>query len=261
MRTDRLADRRRPHRAALLPFLVAAVLAGCSGGSGDRDPTMGFISSEPGEGGTEVEKLDVNGDKRPDIWRHYVRGTGPEGRPQKLLVRKDIDLNFDGDVDIRIHLDEQGVVTKEEFDLDFDGRIDMVASYEEGVLVTQSMDEGFDGTVDVWRYFEGGTLARKERDNDHDGSVDVWEYYEEGRLIRIGRDIDRDGRPEMFEEATPEDGAKEPATLPEGEEPPAADEEEPPKADEPPATEEEAPPPAEEPEGKGGEGEAEDGSE
>jgi hypothetical protein len=244
MRTIRFRDARSALRPLLLWTLCAAVGAGAAGCAGDgvrRDPNLGFISTEVGEGGTEVEKLDVNGDGRPDIWRHFALVEGPEGRPQRLLVRKEIDLNFDGEVDIRIHLSPAGTVTKEEFDLDFDGRIDMVAEYEDGVLVTQSMDEGFDGTVDVWRYFEGGALVRKERDSDHDGRVDVWEYYQDGRLIRIGRDVDRDGRPEMFEEATPDGGEGAAA----GEDAPPAAAEEPAPAEETPAAAVE-PAPAEE---------------
>ena len=188
--------------ARALPLLLCG-LAACSGVD-DRDgPALGFIGVEPGADGTYVEKLDVNGDHRVDVWRHY-RDAEPaaEGeKPQRVLFKKEVDLNFDGRPDLAIELDDQGALLREEFDLDFDRRIDMITEYKEGVLYRQIMDDGFDGTIDVWRYFEEGRLVRKERDQDGDGVVDLWEYYEQGKLIRTGRDLDRDGRPELFEEA------------------------------------------------------------
>ena len=178
-------------------------LAACSGADSSDGPALGFIGVEPGADGTYVEKLDINGDRRVDVWRHYRDGPPAEGggKPQRILFRKEVDLNFDGRPDLSIELDDQGALLREEFDLDFDRRIDMVTEYRDGVLWRQIMDDGFDGTIDVWRYFEGGKLVRKERDLDGDGTVDLWEYYESGKLIRTGRDLDGDGRPELFEEA------------------------------------------------------------
>ncbi len=192
-------------RSALmaLALVAGALAASCGAAQGPDELTMlGFIGIQETTEGVQIEHVDINGDQKPDIWRYYRLGEAPatgQARP-RVLFRKDVDLNFDGRLDVEIHVDPDGVVTREAFDLDFDGRVDMISEYRQGTLVRQALDDGFDGIVDVWRYFDGGLLVRKERDTDGDGRVDLWEYYEDGKLIRVGRDIDRDGRPELFEE-------------------------------------------------------------
>jgi len=151
------------------------------------------------EGSETVQILDLNGDGKADVWKVSVKLPGAKER--LLLIRKDLDVNFDGRVDIRRHYGESGDVEREEMDLDFDTRVDAVHFYRKGALYMSEIDMAFDGTTDVWKFYDDGELVRKERDLDGDSSVDSWEYWKAGRLVRKGSDRDGDGEPEYFEDA------------------------------------------------------------
>ena len=71
--------------------------------------------------------LDSNADGTPDVWNWYD-GSDAETR---VLLRKAVDLNKDGRVDVTTDYQEDQVV-KEYIDADFDGRVDWVDSYEDG---------------------------------------------------------------------------------------------------------------------------------
>ena len=80
------------------------------------------------EGGFRKVNLDVNGDRNADVFNYYRTGEGDESR---LLVRKEIDLNFDGKVDI-IQIWSNGEMEREEIDADFDERVDWKDYYDDG---------------------------------------------------------------------------------------------------------------------------------
>ena len=188
----------------LLKLLPLALLAAACGDKGGPmgGPDMVALGSEK-EGGNLIEKFDLSGDQKPDLWKIFkevASKDNPDER-EKILIRKDMDLNFDGKVDIRQFIDETGAITREEMDLDFDGHVDGVAHYKDGKLVKRELDLSFDGKPDIFKYYEDGKLIRKERATGKSGRVDVWEYYESGRLVRIGRDKDGDGKPEVFNDA------------------------------------------------------------
>ena len=151
-------------------------------------------TTESTQDGLRVVRFDVNRDQRPNIWKYYKDVPGPDGRMLEIMVRKELDLNADGHVDVIRHYDEQGKVTKEELDLSFDRRIDVINYFEDGVLVRAEMDLNFDGVPDLFRYYRQGKLVRLERDTNFNGQIDYWEYYEEGRLDRVGYDISGDGQ-------------------------------------------------------------------
>lgn len=204
----------------LVAALSVALFASCGSSSEaqrEGGPEMSALGTEEGEGGTVVEKYDLNGDQRPDLWKVYHIGPSPDDpdKTVRTLVRKEMDLNFDGKLDIRQFLDENGVVYREEMDLDFDGHIDAVAYYKDGQLIKRELDLTFDGRPDIFKYYEDGKLVRKERASGRDGRIDIWEYFEAGRLVRIGRDRDGDGRPEVFDDA-PEQEPELPGGAPGG---------------------------------------------
>ena len=186
---------------------VALLLGGCAGAEvdGGGNDGMGVLDTEIGPDQI-VERFDLDGDGKADVWKVYKRlNDGEEGASEdRVLVRKDMDINFDGRVDIRKHYAPNGEITKEEMDLDFDGRVDAVSHYREGKLHLREMDMAFDGTTDLWKYYENDQLIRKERDANHDGKPDYWEFYQDGKLVRTGRDLDGDGKPESYEDVVPE---------------------------------------------------------
>lgn len=153
-------------------------------------------------GDTTIERYDLNGDGRPDLFKTYVL-RGPPGEPEKrtqLLARQDLDLDFDGTVDVRRHFNETGNVVREEMDLDFDGAFDAVDFYSDGVLFRRDLAFNFDGKPSVVKYYNQNKLARKERDTTGDGRLDTFEFYENGKLIRIGVDKDGDEKPDIYTE-------------------------------------------------------------
>jgi hypothetical protein len=145
------------------------------------------------QGNETVVEYDLNKDKRTDVWSYTVKAKGPDGREFDRLVRKELDLNNDGKVDVNKTYDEKEQVIKESLDLDFDGKVDQTNHYEKGIIVRKESDLASDGKASVWKYYEKGKLVRKERDTNGDGKVDYWEYWEGEQVDRIGEDLDGDG--------------------------------------------------------------------
>jgi hypothetical protein len=184
-------------------FVAAALLFACSS-TDERQATKPEAQLLGLEivGDTTIERYDLNGDGRPDLFKTYVL-RGPPGEPEKrvqLLARQDLDLDFDGTVDVRRHFNETGNVVREEMDLDFDGKFDAVDFYSDGVLFRRDMAFNFDGKPSVVKYYNQNKLARKERDTTGDGRLDTFEFYENGKLIRIGVDKDGDEKPDIYTE-------------------------------------------------------------
>src|SRR5580765_2259353 len=57
--------------------------------------------------GEKVTEFDLNGDKKPDVWTYTVPGKSADGRDIDRLVRKELDLNWDGKVDVARWYDEK----------------------------------------------------------------------------------------------------------------------------------------------------------
>jgi hypothetical protein len=188
--------------ALLMPALLLAVFAACASDNGSEKPTD-EITNLPEESGAQAidvgdqfdstgldkRRLDLNRDGKADAyqWLKIVDAEDIQVR------RKEVDVNFDGKIDVVRNFTKKGGLVTEHMDTDFDGRIDVVNVFEDGVIVRKEYDTNFDHAVDVWRYFENNVIVRKERDDDYDGKVDYWEYYEDGQIDRIGIDNDGDG--------------------------------------------------------------------
>ena len=191
-------------RLFFLGFLTVGALASCAGGksaergSGAGGPdAAGRMQGEavqPERSGDEqVTEQDVNGDGKPDVWTYTVRDADAPGPDGTRRVRQELDLNWDGRVDLTRYFDTKGDQTRETLDLDFDGKVDATYFFEKGVNTRRERDVNSDGRVDSFTFYEGGTLVRKERDTNTDGKVDYWEYWEGGQVDRIGEDLDGDG--------------------------------------------------------------------
>lgn len=166
-------------------------------------------------GSAIVERIDVNNDQKPDVFKHYALvedpgdGKGPKVQ-KKVLIRKEIDVNFDQRIDIvEFYKGPSGkeIKEREEFDLDFDGRVDAIKKYVDGNLQEEDFDLGFDGKIDTWMFYqmtqneEGkpvNRLVERRRDTNGDGAIDIWEFYVKGVLQKIGTDTNNDGTPDQF---------------------------------------------------------------
>ena len=148
---------------------------------------------QKGQSNEKVTEYDLNGDKHPDVWAFTVPAKTPEGKDFDRLSRKELDLNWDGKVDVARTYDEKEQIVKESLDLDFDGKVDQVNYYEKGVVVRKESDLSSAGKPSLWKFYEKGKLVRKERDTNGDGRVDYWEYWEGDQVDRVGEDLDGDG--------------------------------------------------------------------
>ena len=200
--------------------LAAVSLTACGSASeAKRDEGNGGPQAAGGEqgstefqqdGSSAIERVDINGDRKADVFKFYRVISGEGADAKKVLIRKEMDVNFDQKIDIvQYFAGEMGkeVLVREEMDLDFDGRVDETRHYKDGVKHLVELDLGFDGRTDTWRYYQqtktedGKTVVRlveKRRDTNGDGAVDVWEYYTGGSLQKIGYDTDGDGSPDRF---------------------------------------------------------------
>ncbi|MBX7097997.1 MAG: hypothetical protein K1X89_09805 [Myxococcaceae bacterium] len=176
-------------------------LAACSGGNkavrADEGASAGERVAEnirqKQNGNETLTEFDLNGDKKPDVWSYTVSAKNAEGKTIERLVRKELDLNWDGRVDISRTYDDREQIEKESLDLDFDGKVDQVNFYEKGVIVRKESDLTSTGKPSLFRYYEKGKLVRKERDTNADGRIDYWEYWEGDQVDRVGEDLDGDG--------------------------------------------------------------------
>ncbi|MCA9593671.1 MAG: hypothetical protein KC776_10185 [Myxococcales bacterium] len=128
------------------------------------------------------EKLDANGDGKPDVW--IAKGC------------RAVDLNFDGKIDAYTYFDGSGQVRRREHDYDRDGHIEEISIYKAGVLTEQERSTTLADKLDTWHFYQNGKLARTERDSDGDGVVDQWWEYKNDQCPMIHSDVDGDGRPD-----------------------------------------------------------------
>lgn len=197
-------------QAALLPFVLLALflllLSGCAASQSQLQPEIeepqpieeeeapphphaAIAKPEPGE---EFVQSDLNGDGKPDTFKYYLPR---QDKPEELrLVRREMDLNFDGRLDLWNWYGEEGELVKQAFDLDFDGKIDVVSFFEHGVVVRKELYQRSGDKPDAFKYYSNGQLIRSERDTTGNGKIDTWEYWEEGRVHRVGQDLDGDGK-------------------------------------------------------------------
>jgi hypothetical protein len=196
----------------LLLVCLAALAVGCGGrqqpktddGRGER---LAENIRQEKRGEETVTEYDLNNDGKPDMWTYTVTGKDPEGRPIERIVRRELDINWDGKVDIVRHYDEREQISREALDLDFDGRVDQTNFYEKGQLVRKERDLDYDGRTDLWIFFERGKIVRREQDTNSDGRVDYWEYWENDQVERIGEDLDGDGQVDRWTRNPQAEGA------------------------------------------------------
>jgi len=185
-------------------WIVAGLLAACSSsksaqradGTGNGPATGDRLEEkivQQRQANEKVTEFDLNHDKKPDVWEYRVTVKDENGKDVDRLVRKELDINWDGRVDIVRYYNDREEVVKEALDLDFDGKIDQINYYEKGVIVKKERDLDFNGRPDLWIYYEKGHIVRKERDTKGTGKVDYWEYWENDKVDRIGEDLDGDG--------------------------------------------------------------------
>jgi hypothetical protein len=223
---------------AILASSFAFALFGCatqksSSTSGTTAQNVEKKEPQPGgqTGATEdMRTSDIDSDGKPEVFKYYSKVDDPDrpGEKKTQLTRQDLDLNWDGKIDIWRYFDNKGKVEREEWDTDYDGRVDDTRFFENGVITRAERDRNNDGKVDMTRYYKVGKLERKESDTNGDGQVDRWEYFTGRVLDRVGVDKDHDGSVDTWAKAQAEAPAAETVPQPTETPPPAATPETPP---------------------------------
>lgn len=117
----------------------------------------------------------------------------PADIPQKRPVRRELDLDGDGEIDLIRVYDEEGKLKRDTIDTDFNGQFDRVLFYREGKISRREIDADQDGRFEEVRQYIQGELFRVERDTTGDGTPDFWIFYKDGSIDRAGVDLDGDG--------------------------------------------------------------------
>ncbi len=219
--TDRHRPQTRLATAAVLALSLAGLTAGCASDSGSTSPGEDITMDKPRvttskEGDLVVKRFDLDKNGQADVIKYFERFKSPDNPDvtKERIVRKEIDLNGDGTVDITRYYDDEGTAQRETVDLNLDGTIDATNYYDNGKLARKEV-HGKDGeSVIATRFYIGGKLQRVERDRNDDGKVDLWEYYENENLQRIGRDLNGDQKIDRWinrgPESTPNTGSERP---------------------------------------------------
>jgi antitoxin component YwqK of YwqJK toxin-antitoxin module len=165
----------------------------------EKRPVKGGESGPTGD----VRTSDIDNDGKSEVYKYYNSVDDPDrpGEKKTVLVRQDIDLTWDGKIDIWRYFDAKGKVEREEWDTDFDGNVDETRYFEGGVLARAERDRNNDGKPDMFRYYKLGKLERKESDTNGDGQIDRWEYFTGKVLDRVGVDKNYDGSVDTWAKA------------------------------------------------------------
>ncbi|MBN2694329.1 hypothetical protein JXR93_06670 [bacterium] len=148
-----------------------------------------------------VERFDVNQDGVADMWKIYQNIVDGD-QTKKVLIRREIDLTYDNNVNYIKFYTPNGDIEKEYLDKDSDGTIESIRHYESNTVskieefTKNPIKEGLTLNPDIkpfkiYYYNPNGVLKKITKDNTGDGQEDYFLYYISGKLDRIG--IDEDG--------------------------------------------------------------------
>lgn len=226
-------------RNQFLALLSLSMLAACGGSDASlRERTQDVPSPllEPiyTEDGMKGERFDLNLDGTADIvkWVRYRDRSGqlladarlkePRGEYVEVIMRKEMDTNLDGKMDVIRNYNRRGALTGEQIDTEFDGILETEATIVDGKVTRITIDLNGDGKPESTRYYRNGQLQRIERDPNGDGLTNSWSHFENQALTRIGTDYDGDGGVDDWKifhlvaapAATPAPVAAEPVSVP-----------------------------------------------
>jgi hypothetical protein len=197
-------------RNPILALITLSTLTACGGSEAtlrerSQDKPSPLLEPIYTEDGMKGERFDLNLDGTADIvkWVRYRDRAGqlladarlrePRGEYVEVIMRKEMDTNLDGKMDVIRNYNRRGALTGEQVDTEFDGILETEATVVEGMVTRVTIDLTGDGKPESTRYYRDGKLQRIERDPNSDGLTDTWSHFENQALTRIGTDYDGDG--------------------------------------------------------------------
>ena len=186
--------------ALILIALFAVPIVGCKKKNKKDEFNIAGPTFARDEDGNLVRMFDIDGDDQPDVTKTFKEVEDPEDptTTRSRIIKKEVDVNSDGKINMRRTYNEFGQLMLEEVDTDLDGDIDVVNHIDNGNLIQKDLVEA-DGKISTRRYYYDGALQRVETDTNGDEKVDYWEFYEGGVLDRIGRDLNGDQRADTWQ--------------------------------------------------------------
>ena len=163
------------HRNALfVSILLLVVFAfGCNKNNDDevKDPTK-LQTQKIKTTGLNKEEIDINGDGKPD---QFVYTKDNEIRYAQR------DFNFDQVIDMTEFYNDDGDHVRDEIDLDYDGIVDLIITYKNDLPVKKEYSIDFEGNRHGVQIFDAnGNRTEVRRDTNRDGKVDIIEHYNPG---------------------------------------------------------------------------------
>ena len=197
-------------RNPILALITLSTLTACGGSEAtlrerSQDKPSPLLEPIYTEDGMKGERFDLNLDGTADIvkWVRYRDRAGqlladarlrePRGEYVEVIMRKEMDTNLDGKMDVIRNYNRRGALTGEQVDTEFDGILETEATVVEGMVTRVTIDLTGDGKPESTRYYRDGKLQRIERGPNSDGLTDTWSHFENQALTRIGTDYDGDG--------------------------------------------------------------------
>ena len=197
-------------RNPFLALISLSLLTACGGSEASlreraQEKPSPLLEPVYTEDGMKGERFDLNLDGTADIikWVRYRDRSGqlladarlkePRGEYVEVIMRKEMDTNLDGKMDVIRNYNRRGALTGEQVDTEFDGILETEATVVEGMVTRVTIDMNGDGKPESTRFYRNGQLQRIERDPNGDGVTDTWSHFENQALTRIGTDYDGDG--------------------------------------------------------------------
>lgn len=111
---------------------------------------------------------------------------------ERRMIMQVFDLNGDGKMDLARHYKNK-ILVKLESDLDFDGKVDDVSEYDSktGKLLKKTVASG---ASNEWRYWYNDELRLKEIDRNNDKKPDMWLHYRKDKIVKTEVDSNFDGK-------------------------------------------------------------------
>lgn len=205
----------RPAPAVLSAAAVlggSLLLAGCPVG-GKQKPAGGaevdiLASVDPNmlrnEAGLIPLPYDINNDGRADIIVYFQRMQSMDGTLRDAQVLKEVDLNFDGQIDLWRVWKYDGAIARQWEDVNGDSKPDVQWYFEDNRPVRREFDVNGDGRYDMTEILDAqGGIVERSRDTNGDGIADYFEFYTNGRLDKLGWDTTGDGKADEYEDPQP----------------------------------------------------------
>lgn len=199
------------YRILLFLTIGSALLTSCATDSKQKHAQKyeeKFINTRFDEKEVSQRQLfDMNKDHTVDLWKFYKnKQASDEERGTLVLMRKEVDANFDGRVDSILFYNDKEELIAEEGDKNFDGFVDYKRYYDAKVLTKieyfdtettryvidiEGSEPGFPNRT---RYYRKGVLSREEIDSNVDGKFDSVTLFDaDGNIMQQGDDKNGDG--------------------------------------------------------------------